>query len=148
MMSAYLYGVPTSTCVLSGYMFSSSLGSRQRVPIMTRVYCTKDTSLLDLAIPFFIAERHVHTVLRCLTKWNDPAASPASRAEKAPRPTLRALCAVEQQQPVTGVSVSGRRETWRVSVLAQRPSYPSTYASIHERLVEGARVPLRFVHAA
>jgi hypothetical protein len=43
MVSAYLYGVPTPTCVLSGYMFSSSLRSREYVPIMTRVYCTEDT---------------------------------------------------------------------------------------------------------
>jgi hypothetical protein len=147
MLSAYLYGVPTPTCVLSGYMFSSSFGSRQHVPIMTRVYCTKDISVLNLGAPFSIAE--LHTILWCLAKRNDPAASPASRAKKAPRPTLRALCAVDKQQPVTGVSMSGRRETWRVTtVLAQRPSYPPTYPSIHERLVDGARVPLRFVHAA
>jgi hypothetical protein len=35
---------------------------------------------------------------------------------------LQALYAVDQQQPVTGVSVSGRCETWRVTVLAQRPT--------------------------
>jgi hypothetical protein len=46
----------------------------------------------------------LHTLLWRLTKRkrNDPAPSPASRGEKAPRPMLLARDTVNEQQPVTG----------------------------------------------
>jgi hypothetical protein len=100
---------------------------------MTR-YCTKDTSVLDLGAPFSIAE--LHPLLWCLTKWkwDDPAPSPASREEKAPHPTLRALCAVDEQQPVTGcqrVWTPGDKESVSAGPAPELSTYLrlDTYAS-------------------